>query len=364
MWKLIGVGICLVALTAIALWQGQMIRELRKQAPATEQRQPRQSVMPDSAPAPMAPRRQPVTRATAVADNGLGERVTALERTVAQLSAASEYLMSRGQLPLATNKIAELEQKLMDPSAPERDRLQALRLLRRNGALSDAVVQHTLSWIQNATNNGLREDLVQQLANSTNSLLREPMIQLATTDPHPDVREEAVQSLRRMVTDPQVEALLWNLVRNDADGGVREEAEEALREGPMTDARRTAMRARALDPNSSLDDRLLAVQSLREAGDAASEATVALAQFAQASQDPSERARVFGAFDGSSDPHMKLPLVYGLQDPNPLVRERAADALSGYKSDPAIIEWLRHVADNDADPRVRREASQALNDRR
>jgi HEAT repeat protein len=210
----------------------------------------------------------------------------------------------------------------------------------------------------------LREDLVQQLGGSTNILLREPMMQLATSDPHPDVREEAVQNLRRMVTDPQVEALLWNLVRNDADGGVREEAEEALREGPMTDARRTAMRARALDPNSSLDDRLLAVQALREAGDAGSEATLALAQFAQTSQDPGERARVFGAFDGSSDPNMKLPLVYGLQDPNPLVRERAADALSGYKSDPAIIEWLRHVAENDADPRVRREASQALNDRR
>jgi HEAT repeat protein len=61
---------------------------------------------------------------------------------------------------------------------------------------------------------------------------------------------------------------------------------------------------------------------------------------------------------------MKLPLVYGLQDPNPIVRERAADALSGYKEDPAIVEWLRYVWENDADPRVRREAQQSLRSRR
>ena len=61
---------------------------------------------------------------------------------------------------------------------------------------------------------------------------------------------------------------------------------------------------------------------------------------------------------------MMAPLVYGLQDPNANVRARAADALSGYKSEPAVAEWLRYVAQNDADSRVRREAEQALRDRR
>ncbi|HWN96350.1 MAG TPA: HEAT repeat domain-containing protein [Methylomirabilota bacterium] len=364
MWKFIGVGICLLALTATALRQGQVIRELRRQAPADGIEAPRPSTEPNSSPARDAPWRERVPRAVAVADEGLNDRVAVLEKTVAKLTEASEYLMSRGQLPLANEKRAALEQKVMDPNASDRDRLQALRLLRRNGAMSDAMIQHTLSWIQGATNSGLREDLVEQLGNSTNSLMREPMLKLATTDPNPDVREQAIENLRRFVTDPQVESALWSLLRTEADGDVREQAEEALREGPMTEARQTAMRARAIDPNSSLDERLLAVQALREAGDAASEATAALAQFAQASQDPRERARVFEAFDGSSDPNMKLPLVYGLQDPNPLVRESAADALSGYKSDPAIMQWLKHVAENDADPRVRREASQSLNDRR
>jgi hypothetical protein len=46
-----------------------------------------------------------------------------------------------------------------------------------------------------------------------------------------------------------------------------------------------------------------------------------------------------------------------------MVRERAADALSGFREDPAVREWLLHVAANDADPQVRREALQALGSR-
>ena len=363
MWRNIGVGICLLTITVVALWQGQVIRELRKHMPAAGREQPRPPGEPDAAPTRDTPRRERA-RAVVVADDELNGRVALLEKTVAQLTESSEYLMSRGQLPLAEHKRAELEQKVMDLSASDQDRLQALRLLRRNGGLSDAMMQHTLAWLQSATNNGLREDLVQQLGSATNGLLREPMIKLATSDLNANVRERAVQNLRGAVSDPQVETLLWNLARSDADGDVRDKAEKALREGPMTDARRTATRARAVDPNSSLDERLLAVEVLREAGDSATEATAALAQYVQASKDPRERARVFEAFDGSTDPSMKLPLVHGLSDPDPLVRERAADALSGYKTDPAIIEWLKHVAETDPEARVRREAAQALQERR
>jgi HEAT repeat protein len=368
MWKNAAIITAFGVLGATALWQANAIRELRNGTTAPP---PPGGVSPGSSPAspessPTRPSLRPEKGPrTAVAVNtGLDERVATLEQQVAQLTQASEYLMARGQLPLAAHKIAELEQKVMDPNASDRDRLQALRLLRRNGAMSDAVVQQTLAWIQSATNGGLREDLVEQLGGTTNAAVREPMIKLATTDPNPDVREEAVQALRRFGSDPQVEALLWDLAHKDTDGGVREQAEEALREMPMNDARRTAMRARAMDANSSLDERLLAVRTLMEGGDAVPEVTAALAQFAQTAQDPRDRARVFGAFDGTTDPNMKLPLVYGLQDPNPQVRERAADALSGYKGDPAIIEWLKYVAENDAEPRVRREAQQALRDRR
>ena len=56
----------------------------------------------------------------------------------------------------------------------------------------------------------------------------------------------------------------------------------------------------------------------------------------------------------------KAPLVYGLQDQNPVVRKEAADALAGFVSDPQVQEWLRYVAGNDGDPQVRKEAFKAL----
>jgi len=53
-------------------------------------------------------------------------------------------------------------------------------------------------------------------------------------------------------------------------------------------------------------------------------------------------------------------LVYGLQDQNPTVRKQAAESLSGFASDPQVQQWLRYVAGNDGDPRVRREAFKSL----
>lgn len=272
--------------------------------------------------------------------------------------------MDRGQLPLATNKIQDLYATLTKPETSDRDRLQALRTLRRNRTLSDEVVQYALDWMQKSTNAQMREDIAEQFEGTTNSLVRDPFMKLAMTDSNPDVREQAVDSLQRFVADPAVEAMLWDLLRNDPDGGVREQAEDALREGPMTEARAAGMRARALDPQSSLDERLLAVRALQDAPGGAPDVMAAVAQLAQSTQDSGERAKLFRAFDGSSEPQMKLPLVYGLQDPNPNVRKEAADALSGFKSDPVIVEWLKYISETDADPRVRREASQALQDRR
>src|SRR5687767_14454826 len=55
-----------------------------------------------------------VARERSTSDNGaILRRVAALEETVAQLARNSEYLMERGQLPLATNKVANLFTKFM-----------------------------------------------------------------------------------------------------------------------------------------------------------------------------------------------------------------------------------------------------------
>src|SRR5688572_31019509 len=85
-----------------------------------------------------------------------------------------------------------------------------------------------------------------------------------------------------------------------------------------------------------------------------------MANLAQTSTDPLTRTKLFRAFDGINDPALMAPLVNGLQDPNPVVRENAADALGSFASDPRIQEWLNHVIQTDADPRVKREAHSAL----
>jgi len=294
---------------------------------------------------------------------GLQQRLAALEQAVAQFTRASDYLMERGQLPLATNKLGDLFSKLSDASASDRDRLQALRLLRRNKALTDEVVPHALSLLQGATNANVREDILEQLGGLTNAALRGPLLALAARDADADVRQRAVENLRRFAADPEVEAQLWQATK-DADGDVRDEARKAIIEGPVSEARLAALRERATNPSSSIDDRAVAWEALREAKQNAPEVSAALAQLAQTTQDSQERLSLFRTFDDHSDPAFVPALVQGLQDPNPLVRERAADALSDFRSDANIQQWLRYVADNDVDPTVRREAFRVLGNRR
>ena len=287
-----------------------------------------------------------------------------LEQTVAQLAGAWDYLMERGQLPLAAGKAEDLARLFGNSSAADRDRLRALGLMRRNGPLSDEAVQQALDWLQSSTNNGTRRELVQQLRGVTNAAVKAPLLGLMSAEPNGNIREEVAENLRRFVTDPSVESALWNAALNDPDGDVREEAEDALREGPVDEKRLAALRERATNPKATLDEQLLALDALRNARAPASDIIANLANYAQNTQDPQQRTRLFEAFDDIDDLATKAPLVHGLQDPSPLVREEAADALSRHTSDPAVREWLQYVANNDADQQVRREAWQALQERR
>jgi hypothetical protein len=290
----------------------------------------------------------------------LSRRLEGLEETLAQIVQATDYLMERGQLPLATNKAGDLYAKLAEPTTPDDERLRALRLLRRNKALNDQAVYSALAWLEIATNSRTKRAVLQQLDGLTNAALKQPLLNLALSEPSADLREEAVENLRSFLDDPAVENSLWERLRTETDGDVREEIEDALEDGPATPARISALQQRASNPELPLEERLLALRGLREADGDAPAVIAELAQRAQTTQDVAERARLFDAFDGLRDPQLKLPLVHGLQDPNPVVRQRAADALSVFNSDPAVSQWLRHIADTDTDPRVQREAFQAL----
>lgn len=358
--KLLALSLAVIAVAV--LWAAQTVRRLHSELAAVRQQLVEMDLRP-TAEATAQPARPNAASHRLAADSGLSGRMDALERAVAHLVRSSDYLMERGQLPLATNKVEDLARLFVDNTAADRDRLRALGLLRRNGAMTDEVVQRALAWLQSSTNAGTRRELVQQLDGITNPAMKAPLLGLMGTEPNDNVREEVAKSLRRFTDDPSVESALWKAALNDPDGDVRDEARDALREGPVTETRLAALRERATNPQATLDEQLMALDALRNAKAPTSDIVAGMVELAQNTQDPLQRTKLFEAFDDLDDPATKVPLIYGLQDPNPLVREEAADALSRHTSDPAVREWLQHIANNDADLRVRREALQALQER-
>lgn len=307
-----------------------------------------------------APSQQTNRAQSSLSLGSLPARLAQLEQSVAELARTSELLVERGLVPPNAARMQDMQARFFDPSASDSDRLRALRMIRRNGQITDEVAAQALGLLQNSTNANTRRELLRQLDGLTNSTMKEPLLALLSTEQNGGVREELVDALGDFAQDPAVEAKMWDLALNDPNGEVREEAQDALTEGDLSPERVAALAQKAADPELSLDARLLALRGLREADATPGQLVSDLATLAQTSQDPVTRAKLFSAFDGINDPALMAPLVYGLQDPNPLVRERAADALSSFSSDPRIQEWLNHTIQNDADPRVKREAAQAL----
>lgn len=299
--------------------------------------------------------------AVSAADNArVEQRLAAIEEAVIRLTKATEVLMERGQLPLSEAKAAELKKKFLDAGLPDNERIQALRLLRRNNGVDDAVTAGALSWMRSSTNSQMVASVLNQLDGLDNPLLRGPLLQFASTSTDPRVRRQAIENLEHFAGDPAVDALLWKTIQSEEDPGVRRQAENSLRNGPMTDARIADMRQRAMNTTASVEERVTAFRALSNAKADVGDLAAMMASTALAAQDPRQRAQIFGAFDGMSNPTLGPALVQGLQDPDPAVRRSAADALSGLNGDKAVSDWLRYVSENDTDPRVRREALQAL----
>ena len=291
---------------------------------------------------------------------GLNSRIVYLERTVADFTKASEALMDRGMIPASEERLAQLQQKFFDPSTTDDERLRLLGQLRRNNQISDEMVTQSLAMLQNSTNTNFRRALVQNLDGMTNAALKQPLFAMLQTETSKDMRAQLVGALRRFTDDPAVETKLWDLALNDPDKQVRDRAKDAVTRGaPATPERLDRLSQTTRNPEAPLDERLLSFRALRLAKAHTPEMVNELAAMAQNTQDSVARAKIFGSFNGLTDPALLAPLVNGLQDSNPLVRQNAADALSSY-SDPRVAEWLNHVIQNDADPTVKREAHAAL----
>lgn len=351
-WWIVG-GLALVAAFG---FQAHRISELTKEVAAVRAEisappAPAEPAFKDGAPALPSISQDPST--------GLQARLTYLERNVAELTKASQVLVEQGMVPPSAERLAEMQQRFFDSTASEGDRLKALRLLRRNNQIDDAVVAQALTTLQASTNGNFRREILQHLDGLTNAALKQPLIAMLGSETENGMREQLVNALRRFTGDPEVEAKMWDLALNEPNTRVRDQARESLARGPATPERIDQMRAKATNPEASLDERLISFRALRLAKSHTPEMVSDLAAMAQNSTDPVARAKLFKSFNGLTDQSLLPPLVNALQDSDPVVRQNAADSLSSF-SDPRVQEWLNHLIQNDTDPAVKREAHAAL----
>lgn len=358
-WWILG-GLFLVAVFGV---QFNQIKNLKKEVAAV--RAELSGPIPKADPGRDGPAIIPNVSAAAVrpisdGTAGVQARLVYLERSMADFTKASELLMDRGVLPPSEERLAQLQQRFFDPSISDEERLKTLSMLRRGNQLSDEVVTQTLSMLQNSTNVNFRRALLQNLDGMTNASLKQPLFAMLQSEGTADVRGQLVSALRRFTDDPAVESKLWDLALNDPIKQVRDRAKEAVTRGaPITPERIGRLSQTTINPEANLDERLLSFRALRLAKAHTPEMVNEFAAMAQNTTDPVARAKLFASFNGLTDPGLMAPLVNGLQDADPIVRQSAVDSLSSF-SDPRVQEWLNHVIQNDTDPNVKREAHAAL----
>jgi HEAT repeat protein len=292
--------------------------------------------------------------------SGFQARLTYLERRVDEFSKGAEVLMDRGMIPPSEEKLAQLQQKFFDPNTSDDERMKLLGLLRRNNQVSDEIAAQSLSMLQNTTNVNFKRALLQNLDGLTNASLKQPLFAMLETEADNDTRAQLVNALRRFTDDPAVESKLWDMALNDPNKAVRDRAREAVtRNAPATPERLDRLSQTTQNPAGNLDERLLAFRALRLAKAHTPEMVNEFAAMAASTTDPLAKAKLFASFNGLTDPNLLSPLVNGLQDADPVVRQKAADALGSFP-DPRVAEWMNHLLQNDTDEAVKREAHKAL----
>lgn len=362
-----GFGLAIVALAAALFAQSRSINALKSELAAL--RESSTGASEAAAPAATAKAVRPSlgsgnTPVVAGFDPVTGRRLDSLEASVKELAQNARLLMERGQLPLSAEMLEEVRNRFLNPAGTSRERLEALRLLGRNRALSDETVLAAANWALSSTNGNVAREILDQIGGATNAVLRGPLVQLATTSTDARVRAEALESLGRFSTDLEVSQLLWKTIASDPDERVRRSAQEALQRAPMTEERLADLRQRAQSAQASPEERLVAVRTLLGSKADVTEVGAAIAAQVNATQDPVAKAQLLRSLDDFGNPVVLPTLVGGLQDPDATVRLRATDALSSFAGDATVQQWLRYLLQNDPDPLVKREASIALGENR
>jgi len=136
---------------------------------------------------------------------------------------------------LAAEAVATYRARVLDAEASAPDKLRALGILRHFppevGARDSAVVAEVLRLLDSEIDQNLRTDLVRNLKGIQDPDLRLRLEELAVRDPHPAVREEAIESLTPMYRgSPSLWAWLHDVAENDPHASVRRQARDSLEE--------------------------------------------------------------------------------------------------------------------------------------
>jgi HEAT repeat protein len=357
---LIFLGLLVVA--AVLAVQQHSLLQLRRDLGQLRDRSGAPPAADSTVPATAASRLRPsaADRSAASGDPAVSRRLLALEDAVAQFDRASDYLMDRGQLPPTEAKLEENRLKFLDLQASDRDRLNALRFLRRNQATTPDVLQAAAAWLRQESDPNTTRSLLETLGGLGDPALLDATLQLATANKDNRVRERAIRNLQAFAGNPQVEALLWTLASSDPSLDLRRLAEATLLRLPVNEQRLLSLRQQALDTATPLDQRTLSLRMMQQARADIGDVALSLAQAAQVEQDKARRLQYMQMFDAVTHPAFLPSIVQGVQDSDPDIRVRAADALRDYRNDATALQWLQYLAQSDPDERVRREAAQAF----
>lgn len=325
-----------MVLLALVLFQFKSIASLRSEVAELRAQQ---------ADAGKNPIRQPVTRPsrsdrespsgpTLVANKGdVDSRLMAVEENIVVLNKAATHLMNRGQVPPDAEMVAEWKARFLNPETSMRAMFSTLRLLRANDLFDDSMATHAATLLTQSTNNGVTRALLDALLGAENETLKPSMLALVRGSEDGSIRWRAIKNLREFAADdPNVEAALWKVAKEDESRAVRERAEESLKRIPMTDTRQAALTQQAANTGLPFEERWSAFRVLGASkGADISELALTLAQASQYASDEESKLAYIRAFDDVNHEEFMLPLLNSIQDASAEVRLRATDALVDYK---------------------------------
>lgn len=126
-----------------------------------------------------------------------------------------------------------------------------------------------------------------------------------------------------------------------------------------------SMKAVILDPATGVEEKLIALRTLRAADARTDDVVKQMIQAYYSTENAAFRADIFRQLDGVKTPELRAPLLEAVSKAADAgVREEAAETLFHYLPDADVKAWLEHLAANDPNQRVREQAAQSLQPRR